>query len=232
MSARRRKGRWLLLTSSFWRPRYVSGSLVLSFAWAVAEFLLTSFFFCCCLQDRKNALEEYIYDVREKLEGAWKKYSDDATKQSLIALAATSEDWLYTEEGSARFILFNANIPAPTDPLSCSDPSGEDATKSAYVARLDALKALGDPISLRHLEHEERPRATAQLREVMTGFADKARSGDEKYSHIDEKDLTTVIETCANAEAWLGNKLASQAEKPLNVKPVITSAEIKKKSEE
>lgn len=110
--------------------------------------------------------------------------------------------------------------------------TGEDATKSAYVERLNALKALGDPIALRYREAEDRPRATAQLREIITGFQDKAQSGDEQYSHIGEKDLNTVIEACANAEAWLGNKLYSQQEKPLDVKPVITSAEIRKKGEE
>ncbi|SCV73593.1 BQ2448_7519 [Microbotryum intermedium] len=158
-------------------------------------------------EDRKNALEEYVYDVRDKLEGAWKKYSSEADKEELSKLASEAEDWLYTDEG-------------------------EDATKSAYVARLEGLKALGDPIALRYREHEERPRATAALREIITGFLEKAQSGDEKYSHIAEKDLSTVIETCANAEAWLGNKLYSQQEKPLDVKPVITSAEIRKKGEE
>ncbi|SCZ95105.1 BZ3500_MvSof-1268-A1-R1_Chr11-3g03606 [Microbotryum saponariae] len=158
-------------------------------------------------EDRKNALEEYVYDVRDKLEGAWKKYSSEADKDGLRKLASEAEDWLYTDEG-------------------------EDATKSAYVARLEGLKALGDPIALRYREHEERPRATAALREIITGFLEKAQSGDEKYSHIPEKDLNTVVETCANAEAWLGNKLYSQQEKPLDVKSVITSAEIRKKGEE
>nr|WKJ30260.1 Hsp-3 [Glaciozyma antarctica PI12] len=158
-------------------------------------------------EDRKNALYVYVYDVREKLEGQWKKYTNAADKEALLTLASESQDWLYSDEG-------------------------EDATKSAYVARLDALKVVGDPIQLRCREHEDRPRATAALREVITNFHDKARSGDEKYSHIDAKDLETVIETCANAESWLGNKLYSQGEKPLDVKPVITSAEIKKKSEE
>ncbi|KAK4701527.1 hypothetical protein P7C70_g4705, partial [Phenoliferia sp. Uapishka_3] len=158
-------------------------------------------------EDRKNALEEYVYDIREKLDGQWKKYVNAADKDALRALASTSEDWLYTEEG-------------------------EDATKSAYVARLDGLKALGDPINLRYREHDERPRACATLRETINGFQDKAQSGDEKYSHIAEKDIQTVIEACANAESWLSNKLASQAEKPLDVKPVVTSAEIKKKAED
>jgi len=158
-------------------------------------------------EDRKNALEEYVYDIRDKLEGQWKKYVNGADADALRAKASESEDWLYTEEG-------------------------EDATKSAYVERLDGLKQLGEPINLRFREHEERPKATAALREVITGFQEKAQSGDDKYSHIEEAKLQEVIEACANAEAWLGNKLYSQQEKALDVKPVITSAEIRKKAEE
>lgn len=145
--------------------------------------------------------------MREKLDGQWKKYVNSADNDALRALASTSEEWLYTEEG-------------------------EDATKSKYVERLDALKALGDPIQLRFREHEDRPRACQTLRETISGFQSKATSGDAKYAHLAEKDLQTVIECCANAEAWLGNKVASQAEKPLDVKPVVTSADIRKKADE
>ncbi|KAM0791773.1 hypothetical protein ACM66B_004036 [Microbotryomycetes sp. NB124-2] len=158
-------------------------------------------------EERKNALEEYVYDVRDKLEGPWKKFAAKEEDEQLRKLALDAEDWLYTEEG-------------------------EDATKSAYVEKLDQLKAIGDQILLRYRETDERPRAAAQLREVIADYLGKAQSGDEAYSHIPEADLQKVIESCANAEAWLGNKLYSQQEKPLNVKPVITCAEIRKKVEE
>lgn len=158
-------------------------------------------------EERKNALEEYVYDVRDKLEGAWKKFAAKEEDEQLRKLALDAEDWLYSEEG-------------------------EEATKSAYVEKLDSLKAIGDAINLRYRETDERPRAAAQLREVIADYLGKAQSGDEAYSHIPEEDLQKVIESCANAEAWLGNKLYSQQEKPLNVKPVITCAEIRKKVEE
>jgi heat shock protein 4 len=61
---------------------------------------------------------------------------------------------------------------------------------------------------------------------------DKAQSGDEKFKHIGEKDINTVIETVANAESWLGNLIARQAERPNDLKPVVTSAEITRKKEE
>lgn len=100
------------------------------------------------------------------------------------------------------------------------------------MSRLDTLKAGGDPIQLRYREHDERPRALAAIREVFSSFMEKAQSGDEKYSHIPEKDITTVIETIANAENWLSNLVARQAERPNDLKPVVTSAEIMKRKDE
>jgi len=79
-----------------------------------------------------------------------------------------AEDWLYTEEG-------------------------EDAIKSLYVSKLDAVKAVGGPVALRCKEDEARPKAAAQLREATNEFMTKAQSGDEKYSHLSEKDLESVV---------------------------------------
>ncbi|CEQ43059.1 SPOSA6832_04947, partial [Sporobolomyces salmonicolor] len=156
-------------------------------------------------EDRKNALEEYVYDVRDKLEGAWKKFVSAEDAEKLRALASQAEDWLYSDEG-------------------------EDATKSAYVERLSGLKALGDPVALRQREQDERPRAAAQLRELLLDYQEKAGHAD--YAHIPQDKLQTVVEEVANAEAWLANKLASQAEKMPSEKLSITSAEILKRKDE
>ena len=57
-------------------------------------------------RDRDNArndLESYIYDVREKLSGAWSEYvANDAERDMLNAEITASEDWLYDrfDEGS------------------------------------------------------------------------------------------------------------------------------------
>lgn len=79
-----------------------------------------------------------------------------------------AEDWLYTEEG-------------------------EDAIKSVYVSKLDEVKAVGGPVALRCKEDEARPKAASQLREATNEFMTKAQSGDEKYSHLSEKDLESVV---------------------------------------
>lgn len=160
---------------------------------------------CARKQDRKNALEEYVYDVRDKLESAWKKFASPEEAEKLRALASQAEDWLYSDEG-------------------------EDATKSAYVERLDGLKTLGGPVALRYKEQDDRPRAASQLRELLHGYQEKANSPD--YQHIPADKLQNVIEDVANTESWLSNKLASQSEKMPYEKLSITSAEMLKKKDE
>ncbi|KAF8644816.1 hypothetical protein AX16_008273 [Volvariella volvacea WC 439] len=158
-------------------------------------------------EDRKNALEEYVYDTRSKLEDRYASFVQPEEKTKLLAGLQEAEDWLYTEEG-------------------------EEATKSAYVQRLDALKAIGDPIAFRHKEHEERASAISQLRETLNTYMSQATSSDEKYAHIDEKDKQSVVEKVANVQKWLEDQIARQVERPKNVDPVLTSAEIGKKRDE
>lgn len=158
-------------------------------------------------EDKKNALEEYIYYAREKLDGSWKAFAPNDDKEKLRSECTAAEDWLYSDEG-------------------------EDATKSAYTAKLDGLKKLGDPIAFRARETEERPRALKAIRETLADFMTKATSGDDKYSHIEEKDLTTVIEKCANTQKWLDDMEAKQAERMKSEQPAFTSTEIDKKRDE
>lgn len=119
-------------------------------------------------QDRKNALEEYVYDARSKLDGRWAPFVQAAEKEKLLGMLQDAEDWLYTEEG-------------------------EDATKSVYVAKLDHLLTVGGPIAARFKEDESRAKAASALREATNEVLQKANSGDEKYSHIDPKEMESVV---------------------------------------
>ena len=162
---------------------------------------------CSRPQDRKNALEEYVYDTRGKLDDRYAAYVQAGEKAKLITLLQETEDWLYSEEG-------------------------EDATKSAYVARLDALKVIGDPIVARWSEAEERPRAIAELRTALNDYLAQATSADDKYAHIDGKDKASVVEKCATVQKWLEDQIARQAERPKNEDSVLKVADIVKKREE
>ncbi|OAX34233.1 heat shock protein 70 [Rhizopogon vinicolor AM-OR11-026] len=158
-------------------------------------------------EDRKNALEEYVYDMRGKLDDRYTAYVQPAEREKLLSMLQDAEDWLYSEEG-------------------------EDASKSAYVEKLDALKVVGDPIVARFREAEERPKAMAQLRATLNEYASQATSGDDKFAHISDSEKQKVVEKCATVQKWLDDQTARQAERPKNVDPVLTSGEILKKREE
>lgn len=130
-----------------------------------------------------------------------------ADKDALREQLTVAEDWLYSEEG-------------------------EDAKKSAYVEKLDGLKKLGDPVAFRFRETDERPRALKNIREIVADLMSKATSGDEKYSHLSEADLTSVIEKCANTQKWLDDMGAKQAERMKNEKPAFTSADVNKRADD
>ena len=151
------------------------------------------------MQDRKNALEEYIYDMRAKVDERYAAYIQSKEKSALVVALQEAEDWLYSDEG-------------------------EDASKSAYVSKLDALKKLGDPAAIRYREAEERPRATSQLRETLNTYLAQATSDEEKYAHIESGDKQSVIEKCATIQKWLDDQLARQAERTKNTDPVVTCA--------
>ncbi|KAI0305485.1 heat shock protein 70 family [Multifurca ochricompacta] len=158
-------------------------------------------------EERKNALEEYIYDMRSKLDDRYAPFVQSLEKEALLAELSKDEDWLYSEEG-------------------------EDATKSAYVTRIDAAKKLGDPITTRWREAEERPKAAAQLRETINQYILQATSTEERFAHIDEKDKQSIVEKAVTIQKWLEDQSVRQSERPKNVDPVLTAIEISKKRDE
>ncbi|TFK20742.1 heat shock protein [Coprinopsis marcescibilis] len=158
-------------------------------------------------EERKNALEEYIYDMRSKVEDRYAAYIQSEEKSKLLAGLQDAEDWLYSDEG-------------------------EENTKSVYVARLDSLKVIGDRVVFRYREQDERTRAVAQLRETLNNYMSQATSSDDKYSHIDEKDKQAVVEKVATVQKWLEDQTIKQFERAKNVDPILTSAEVSKKRDE
>lgn len=50
--------------------------------------------------DKRNALEEYVYETRSKLEMAWSDFADEAGREKFMNALTEMEGWLYTEEGT------------------------------------------------------------------------------------------------------------------------------------
>merc|ERR1719409_1476217 len=116
-------------------------------------------------KDRKNAVEEYVYGMRTKVSGALSDFVAPEAAESFVALLNATEDWLYED--------------------------GEDETKGVYNAKLEELKAIGDPIELRASEESARPGACALLQTKASAVL-AAAAPDAAHEHIDAADLEKV----------------------------------------
>lgn len=65
--------------------------------------------------EAKNLVEEYVYDVRDKLSNEYEQFITEENKTSFMKVLDETESWLYSEEA-------------------------EDQMKSVYVDRLNSLK--------------------------------------------------------------------------------------------
>ncbi|KAH9859172.1 heat shock protein [Lenzites betulinus] len=158
-------------------------------------------------EERKNALEEFVYDTRSRLDERYAPFVQAAEKEKIKAALQDAEDWLYSEEG-------------------------EDATKSVYVQRLDALHALADPVINRFKEAEKRLRVVSELRDTLNGYLAQATGSEERFAHIEDKDKQAIVERVATIQKWLDDQVARQSERPKNVDPAFTAADVLKKKDD
>ncbi|KUJ10262.1 putative heat shock protein Hsp88 [Mollisia scopiformis] len=87
-------------------------------------------------EEKKNELETYIYEMRNKIDDQYSDFASEDEKTKLKAKLEASEEWLYDE--------------------------GEDATKAVYIAKMDEIRAVAGPIVQRYFDKVEAERAAAQ----------------------------------------------------------------------
>ncbi|KAL2968138.1 hypothetical protein AAZX31_15G014000 [Glycine max] len=156
-------------------------------------------------KDKKNAVEAYVYDTRNKLNDKYQEFVVDSERESFTAKLQEVEDWLYED--------------------------GEDETKGVYIAKLEELKKQGDPIEERYKEYMERGTVIDQLVYCINSYREAAMSNDPKFDHIDINEKQKVLNECVEAENWLREKKQQQDSLPKYVTPVLLSADIRKKAE-
>ena len=156
--------------------------------------------------DAKNAVEEYVYDMRGKIEGGpYEKFADEKIRQKLLGDLQATEDWLYED--------------------------GMHQEKNIYVDRLKTMKALGDPIRARYLEAETRP---GHLQDLMKSIQriDEAiqvyhTKSSDKYAHIDANDIEKANKILAEKQKWYDQTANRFNSMKLYEDPTILSAQIK-----
>ncbi|XP_062983054.1 heat shock protein 105 kDa [Elgaria multicarinata webbii] len=159
--------------------------------------------------DAKNAVEEYVYDFRDKLSGTYEKFVCEKDRQSFSTLLSEIEDWLYEE--------------------------GEDQPKQVYMDKLADLKKFGTPIEIRYQEAAERPKLLDELGHKAQNYAritEEYRNKDEKYIHIDESEMNKVEKCVSDTMEWINNILNAQAKQSFDQDPVVRVTEIKGKLRE
>ncbi|KAI1638664.1 heat shock protein Hsp88 [Biscogniauxia mediterranea] len=126
-------------------------------------------------EEKKNELEAYIYDLRNKLDDVYADFASEEEKDKLRAKLNESEDWLYEE--------------------------GEDATKATYIAKMDEIRALAGPITQRYFDKIEAERQAAQAKLDAEKAAKKAAEEEARKAAEPEKTEASKDEEMTDAEA-------------------------------
>ncbi|KAI9198050.1 hypothetical protein LWI28_009145 [Acer negundo] len=95
-------------------------------------------------KDKKNAVESYVYEMREKILNAYQNFATETEREIISRNLQETEDWLYED--------------------------GDDETESVYSEKLEDLKKLFDPIENRFKEEEARAEATRDLLKCATDY--------------------------------------------------------------
>lgn len=91
------------------------------------------------IDDSRNAVEEFIYEGRQKLDDVYAGFCEDSEKEAIREKLAETESWLYDE--------------------------GLELGKTEYVTKLNSLKALFKPLESRFQEKQEEARSAAAVAE-------------------------------------------------------------------
>uniref|UniRef100_A0A8C8CXJ7 Heat shock protein 4 like n=1 Tax=Oncorhynchus tshawytscha TaxID=74940 RepID=A0A8C8CXJ7_ONCTS len=152
--------------------------------------------------DAKNAVEEYVYDLRDKLCGIYEKYTTEEDSNRLTMMLEDTENWLYEE--------------------------GEDQDKQVYVDKLEDLKSFGQPIQDKHREQEDRPRAFEEMGKKIQLYM----KADERYQHLNTEEMSNVEKCVNESMGWMNSKMNAQSQLTIAQDPVVKVADIISKIQE
>ncbi|EDW41440.1 heat shock 70 kDa protein 4 isoform X2 [Drosophila sechellia] len=153
--------------------------------------------------DAKNALEEFVYDMRNKLQGGpLERFVVESEREKIVSQLNDLENWLYED--------------------------GEDCERDIYTSRLQALHQKTDPIKLRASDYEQGPAAFDELKNsisIARLAVAEFRKGAPKYDHLTETEFINISETADKAQSWLDANLPKFSQSPRTAdSPVQISA--------
>ncbi|KAK5864935.1 hypothetical protein PBY51_016135 [Eleginops maclovinus] len=159
--------------------------------------------------DAKNYVEEYVYEMRDKLHGILEKFVSESDRDALSIKLEDTENWLYED--------------------------GEDQSKQVYIDKLNELKKLGQPIQERYTEAEVRPKAFEELGKQIQQymkFVEACKMKEEQYDHIDDANVQKVDKMASEAMMWMNSAMNQQSKQNLTVDPAVKVKDIQAKIRE
>ncbi|CDW59396.1 heat shock 70 kDa protein 4 [Trichuris trichiura] len=153
--------------------------------------------------DAKNAVEEYVYEIREKINDSLRSFITDMDHAAFLKLLNATEEWLYEE--------------------------GENQQTETYRERLAQLKVVnyGDPVVERWREACERPKAFEDLARSLQQ-AQKAyeayQAKNPMFDHWDQKDADRLLKAIEEKYQWYEKNMNMQSRhKPTDPPSVFVS---------
>jgi len=154
---------------------------------------------------KKNALEAYIYSLRNKMHESLAPYIKESDKDVLASTLQEVEGWLYDE--------------------------GEDSTKSVYMSKLEELKKIWGPIESRYDQDQQRGPAAQALRKAAETYLAFSKSDSVGFAHVTPAERQVVAQEAETVIKWLCEKEALQASREKWAEPALLTHDILKKKD-
>lgn len=186
----------VVVTSSGLAPDEVKASLELEASMAYEDRLIVE------TADKRNELEAYVYNMRDKLDRDLKPYAEASEADDLKSALMSTEEWLYDEF---------------------------EATMSQLQAKLDEVLTKGNSIERRRHEDQNRQAALDGLSKQIELCRAFTKNYDEKYAHITEEERDKLRASMKSTEDWMHDKMLEQGSLPKTKDPVLTCQGIQDK---
>jgi len=154
--------------------------------------------------DAKNAVEEYVYDMRDKLYSSYENFVTEDDRSSFSLKLEDTENWLYED--------------------------GEDEKRQVYIDKLQELKKVGQPIEDRHREAQEWPMARDEMGGAITQvrkFLQQWAAGEEKYAHIEKPDVEKVEKLLTEKSGWFDSRMTQMASLKPHENPIVLASQVR-----
>ena len=155
--------------------------------------------------ERRNDLETYVYDIRDKVESyAFESFMLPDARTAYVATLEETEEWLYTDEGN-------------------------ESNKKVYIDKLASLRVIGDRVLTLKRERENIGEAVNNFKQARTKDISIVDSEGEQYAHLTKEEREQVRKTWSEGLEYVETGFAKNTSLKNHEDLAITIADIAKK---